>query len=232
MSSRTPRTQPQRLKEPAAPKLRAVLTSAGLAEQDLVSDGMYRSMEYKGIDLTSRDADTAEVEGCRFIDTRFSGTHLRRGGFSDVEMERCDLSNMSARSSTMHRAKITASRLTGMAWSECGFRDVLFETCRLDLAGFRFSTLKNTVFRDCTMLEVNFQNADLRGVRFERCDLTGTQFSNAQMEGARFADCVLLGIGGVTSLRGVTIKSRDAQGLVYSLASAMGILIEDEGRRD
>ncbi len=227
MSSRTPSAQRQALKEPMAPKLKGLLSGARLPEHDLVDDGTYRSLEYEDVDLSFRDADTAEFEGCRFLDTRLSGTVLRRGGFSDVELARCDLSNMSARSSSMLRTRVSASRLTGLAWSECGFRDVLFDNCRIDLAGLRFSTFKNTVFRDCNMLEANFQNADLRGVRFERCDLAGAQFSNAQMEGARFADCVLTGIGGVTSLRGVTIKSRDAQGLVYSLASAMGILIED-----
>ncbi|MFC7644405.1 pentapeptide repeat-containing protein [Streptosporangium lutulentum] len=152
---------------------------------------------------------------------------MRRGGFSNVELERCDLSGMAARSASMHRTRVSASRLTGMTWSECGFKDVTFDSCRADLAAFRFSTFKNVVFRDCAMPEVNFQNADLRGVRFERCTLTEAQFSGAQMEGARFADCVLLKISGVTSLRGVTIKSQDAQGLVYSLASAMGITIEE-----
>ncbi|MEU8267482.1 pentapeptide repeat-containing protein [Sphaerisporangium sp. NPDC049002] len=207
--------------------MKTVLSGARLPEHELVDDGTYRSMEFDGVDLSSRDADTAEFEGCRFVETRFSGTAMRRGGFSDVEMERCDLSNMSARSSAMYRTRVSASRLTGMAWAECGFRDVVFDACRGDLTGFRFSTFKNVVFRDCNMLEVNFQNADLTGVRFERCDLTGAQFSGAQMEGARFADCVLLGIGGVTSLRGVTVRTSDARGLAHSLANAMGIIVED-----
>ncbi|WP_250564034.1 hypothetical protein [Sphaerisporangium fuscum] len=38
---------------------------------------------------------------------------------------------------------------------------------------------------------------------------------------------MLLGIGGVTSLRGATLSSRDAQSLVHTLASAMGVTIEE-----
>ncbi|MDP9866404.1 MULTISPECIES: pentapeptide repeat-containing protein [Streptosporangium] len=227
MSSRPPQRRPERLKEPAAPKLPASLTVARLPEHGIEDDAAYRSMEFKGVELSPRHVDAADFEGCRFVDTRFSGTRMRQAGFTDVELEHCDLSNMRATTSAMHRARASGSRLTGMAWSECAFRDVVFDTCRADLAGFRFSTFKNTVFRDCTMLEANFQNADLRGVRFERCDLTGAQFSNAQMDGTRFADCVLLGIGGVAGLRGSIVKSRDAQGLVYALAGAMGITIED-----
>jgi uncharacterized protein YjbI with pentapeptide repeats len=226
MSSRPASAHSSRPEEPLAPKIPASLSPAVLPGHGIEDDRTYRSMEFTGADLASHPVDAVDFEGCRFADVRFSGAGMRRAGFSDVEMERCDLSNMEADTSAMHRARVSASRLTGMTWSECTFRDVVFDDCRADLAGFRFSTFKHAVFRDCTMIEANFQNADLRGTRFERCDLTGTQFSNAQMEGARFVDCTLLRIGGVLSLRGVTVTSRDAQGLVYSLASAMGITIE------
>lgn len=224
MSSRSPRPQSKR---PAAPRLPSSLVVADLPEHDLEDDGTYRGLEFDGGDLTSRQADAVDYEGCRFVATSFAGTRLRRAGFADVELERCDLSNMTARASGMHRTRTTASRLTGMTWAECTFRDVIFDACRADLTGFRFSTFKNVVFRDCNLREANFQNADLRGVRFERCDLSGAQFSQAQLDGAHFSDCELLGIGGVTSLRGAIVNSRDAQGLVFALAGALGILIEE-----
>ncbi|MEV1174675.1 pentapeptide repeat-containing protein [Nonomuraea sp. NPDC049784] len=164
--------QQKRLKAPAAPKLPSPLGVAQLPEHDMEDDGTYRGLEFNGSDLTSREVDAAEYEGCRFVVTSFAGSQLRRAGFVNVELERCDLSNMTARASGMHRVRTSASRLTGMTWTECAFRDVLFDACRADLIGFRFSTFKNTVFRDCTMPEANFQNADLRGVRFERCDLS------------------------------------------------------------
>ncbi|MEV0616615.1 pentapeptide repeat-containing protein [Nonomuraea sp. NPDC050404] len=223
----TPARSPQPAKRIKAPKLPSPLVTAQFPEHDLEDDGLYRGLEFKAADLTGRDAEAADYEGCRFVTTSFSGTHLRRVGFADVELRRCDLSNLTAAMSGMHRAHVSASRLTGMTWSECAFRDVVFDTCRAELAGFRFSTFKNTVFRDCIMAEVNFQNADLRGVRFERCDLTRAQFSQARLEGAHFSDCVLLGIGGVTSLHGSTIKSADAQSLLSALAGAMGITIEE-----
>ncbi|MBG0823354.1 pentapeptide repeat-containing protein [Planomonospora sp. ID91781] len=226
MPSPASSAHPPRLKEPLAPKLPTPLNPAELPEHGPEDDGMYRSLEFTGTDMASHRADAVDFEGCRFTDARLSGMELRRAGFCDVEMERCDLSNMAAGASVMQRTRVSASRLTGMSWSECVFRDVVFDACRMDLAGFRFSTFKNVVFRDCTMLEANFQNADLRGARFERCELTGAQFSNAQMEGVRFTDCALVRINGVTSLKGATITSRDAQGLVYSLAGAMGITIE------
>jgi uncharacterized protein YjbI with pentapeptide repeats len=69
--------------------------------------------------------------------------------------------------------------------------------------------------------------ATLNGVLFENCILTGTQFSQAQVINARFSDCDLSGVGGVESLRGATVSAADAQSLVWALASAFGIRIED-----
>ena len=98
----------------------------------------------------------------------------------------------------------------------------------MDMSSFRFSALKSVVFADCKLMQADFQEADLRSARFEHCDLSGAQFSKAQMEGTRFSDCTLDGINGVMSLRGSIVKSRDALALAYSLASALGIKVEDD----
>ncbi|RBQ20865.1 pentapeptide repeat-containing protein [Spongiactinospora rosea] len=227
MPERTQRTASQRVREPAAPRLADPLTAARLPEHDLEDDGGYRSLEFRNLDLSARRVEGADFEGCRFVGAKLAGVRMRQGGFSDVELLQCDVSNLKAGVSGMHRTLVRGSRLTGTAWTESTFRDVVFDTCRAELAGFRFSTFKNVVFRDCTLTEADFQNAELAHVRFEGCDLSGAEFSNARMNQTRFSDCVLLGIRGVSSFRGATIGGRDAQGLVYALAGAMGITIED-----
>jgi hypothetical protein len=47
------------------------------------------------------------------------------------------------------------------------------------------------------------------------------------MEGTRVSGCALGGINGVLSLKGAIVSSRDALALSYTLASALGITIED-----
>jgi uncharacterized protein YjbI with pentapeptide repeats len=111
--------------------------------------------------------------------------------------------------------------------TDCGFRDVLFSGCRADLSSFRFGRFKNVVFRDCNLTEANFQGADLTGARFERSKLVGAQFSNAKMQGTRLSDCDLWGVAGIQSFQGAVVTAADAQSLVFALASAMGITIED-----
>jgi uncharacterized protein YjbI with pentapeptide repeats len=217
-----------RLRQPAAPKLPVTLSSAKLPDDDLKDDGVYLSLEYADIELAKRDAVSVEIDQCRYKNVNFGQTELDRALISDSVFGGCDLANLRARDCSLVRVALSGNRMTGLSWAEGSVRDTTFESCRMDMVSFRFSVLKSVIFSDCKLMQADFQEADLRSARFERCDLSGTQFSGAKMEGTRFSGCILDGINGVTSLRGSIVKSQDALALTYSLASALGIKIEDD----
>lgn len=227
MATRDTTTRPRRIKEPVAPKIPTVLAEANQLDHGLSDDGVYLSMKYGSLDLSANDVEDVEFERCRFKETGFAGTTLRRAGLADVEFIGCDLANLRLFDSRIFNAVVDRSRITGAAMTDCGFRDVLFTGCRADLSSFRFGRFKNVVFRNCNLTEANFQEADLTSVRFEGCKLIGAQFSNAKMRGARLTDCDLSGVAGILSFQGAIVSAADAQSLVYALASAMGITIED-----
>jgi uncharacterized protein YjbI with pentapeptide repeats len=215
------------VRQPVSPKLSASLSPARLPNDDLGDDAVYLSLEFENIDLADRSAASVEIDQCRFKAVNLARTELDRAVISDAVFVSCDLANLRARGCSLVRVSLASSRMTGMSWVEGAVHEATFEGCRMDLASFRFSSVKSVVFADCKLMQADFAEADLRGARFERCDLTGAQFSKAQMEGTRFADCTLDGIGGVLSLSGVIMTSGDALGLAYTLASALGITIED-----
>jgi uncharacterized protein YjbI with pentapeptide repeats len=217
-----------RRRVPAKPKFPGALSDASLPEQDLADDCIRRSLSYRDLDVSQRKAESFEVECCSFQNVNLAESKFERAVFSDVGLEQCDLANLAAHGSSLIRTVLGRSRMTGASLTECALRDVSFESCRMDLAAFRFCRFSNCIFTDCKLSHADFQNADLRTVRFENCDLTGVQFSNALMEGAYFADCSLLDISGVASLKGATVKSHDAIGLLYSLAGTLGIRIDDD----
>jgi uncharacterized protein YjbI with pentapeptide repeats len=223
----SPGNRPVRLRQPVPPKLPASPTSAKLPDDDLKDDGVYLSLEYTDIELANRDVVSIEIDQCRYKNVNFGQTKLERAVISDSAFEGCDLANLHTRECSLVRVTVSSSRMTGFQWSEGSVREATFESCRMDLASFRFSSFKMAVFSDCKLTQADFQEADLRGARFERCDLTAAQFSKAQMEGTRFSDCNLDGINGVLSLKGSIVSSRDALALTYTLASALGITIED-----
>jgi uncharacterized protein YjbI with pentapeptide repeats len=218
---------PTRLREPAAPRLPSRLARVAVAEQPVGDDQVLLSLELHGGGWAGTKAEDVEVNRCRFTDARIPGVVLSRARFEDVEMTRCDLANLQIIDGQVFTTCLANSRLTGLAWIDCGVRDVVFTDCRANLARFRMSTLRDVTFRDCDLTEASFQGTTLNGVLFENCRLAGTQFSQVEVLSARFKDCDLSGVGGVESLRGATVSAADAQSLVWALASAFGITIED-----
>jgi uncharacterized protein YjbI with pentapeptide repeats len=219
-------TRRARPKEPVPPKLPAELAPARLST--LADDGVYLSLEFGGGVEAGARAEDIDVERCRFDTARLAGAVLRRGSFSDVEFLGCDLANVEVVDGMVNNALLDRCRLTGAKWTGCTFRDVVFAGCRGDLSRFRMSRFRNVVFRDCNLTEADFQGAEFTGCRFEDCRMQGVQFSQAKMLGTTvFSGCDLWGIGGVESLRGATVKSADAQSLLHTLASALGITVEE-----
>ncbi|GAA4494932.1 hypothetical protein GCM10023191_034880 [Actinoallomurus oryzae] len=216
------------LRHPAPPKLPAQLTSARLSEMFLADDGVCLSAEFGGSVPPGSRADGLDVEGCRFDAVGLAGAVLPRASLSDVEFVGCDLANLDVSNGVVVTARLERCRLTGASWGGCSFRDVVFEGCRADLARFRMSRFRHVVFRDCNLTEVDFQGAEFTACRFENCRMEGVRFSQAVMTGgAVFSGCDLWGLSGVESLRGATVRAADAQGLVHTLAAALGITIEE-----
>jgi uncharacterized protein YjbI with pentapeptide repeats len=216
-----------RPRAPARPKLPGTLSPAVFPQHDLSDGGVLSALEYAGADLAGRDAAAIEIDQCRFRSTALTGTELDRAVISDCLLESCDLANMRGKECGLLRVMASGCRMTGLSWAGGSVRETVFGSCRMDLVSFRFATFKHTVFTDCRLTQAEFTGADLRGARFERCDLSGAQFSQAQMTGTRLAGCTLDGINGVTSMRGAIVDRADALALAYSLASALGISIEE-----
>jgi uncharacterized protein YjbI with pentapeptide repeats len=203
------------------------LTRVAVAEQPVGDDQVLLSLDIQGSGWAGVRAEDVEVGRCRFTDVRVPGVVLPRARLEDVEMTRCDLANLQITDGQVFTTRLAGCRLTGLAWVGCGVRDVVFADCRANLARFRMSTLRDVAFRDCDLTEASFQAATLNGVLFDNCRLTGAQFSQVKVVDARFKDCDLSGVGGVEDLRGATVSAADAQSLVWALASAFGIRIEE-----
>jgi uncharacterized protein YjbI with pentapeptide repeats len=210
--------------------------SLGLAtieDHDLEDEATYRRLEFVGMDLSGRSAQSVEFEQCRLrSNVDMGGTTLARAMFTDCLIEHSNVANLRVEKSGMLRVQLSVLRMTGVHWIDGSWRDVMVSQCRADLSSFRFSDLQNVTFDGCNLTRADFQNADVSGVQFLNCDLSGAQFSHATMESTRFSNCVLAGIGGVTSFAGAIVASHDLAGLAYSLAAALDIRIEGAGDGD
>ena len=206
---------------------------ATIDDHDLEDEAAYRRLEFVGLDLSARSAESVEFEQCRLRgNTDLSGTHLARSSFTDCLIDGCNLANLRVEKSSLLRVKLSVARMTGVHWIDGALRDVTVSECRADLTSFRFTDFHNVAFDGCNLTRADFQNADVSGVQFTNCDLTAAQFSQATMEGTRFTNCILAGIGGVTSFAGAIVASQDLVGLSHTLAAALGIRIESAADGD
>jgi uncharacterized protein YjbI with pentapeptide repeats len=209
-----------------APRLPVELTEASSAEHDLDDEAALWQLDFVDLDLAERSAESVECERCRFQNTNFEGTKLVRAAFTDCVFQRCSLANLRVEQSAIRRATWDSLRMTGMSWVGGLLRDVTVSDSRCDLTSFRFTKFHNVRFVGCNLTRADFENADLTGVWFTNCDLTSAQFSLATMTGVQITNCELSGIGGLTSLRGATIRGGDPVTLTHLLASALGIRLE------
>lgn len=217
-----------REREPSAPDLPAELAAGTLPADDLTDGAVQLCLQLNDVDLSGREAADAEIDQCRYGNVSLSQVKLRRATIRDAVFDRCDLANLRARDSSMLRTAVTASRMTGLSWLGGELRDVTFADCRMDFVSFSASTLKDVTFTRCRLEQADFGAADLSRARFDDCDLTGAQFSGARMTGAVLRRCDLTGLGGVTSLRGAVVTGADVMSLAFTLAGALGIVIEDD----
>lgn len=215
-----------RVNYPAAPKLARILTPAKMPDDDFDDEKTIKGVEYSGIDLAGRIAEGFDVEKCHFDSARLADSSLKQVILSDSVLERCDLANLRGTNMSLIRTSLNASRLMGTSWPNSVFREVSFVGCRTDMAHFRYAKFKSVVFEDCNLRQADFQWAEFRSVQFVGCDLSGAQFANASMVGVTFGDCDLSDIGGVTSLKGATVRGGDLFSLASSLAREIGIRIE------
>jgi uncharacterized protein YjbI with pentapeptide repeats len=218
---------PDRLPEAAPPNLPDTRQPATLPDYDIEPEATYRDLDFVDLELTGRVAESVECHGCHFKGTDLGDGVLEKGAFVDCLFENCNLANLHLTDGSLRRCRVAVTRMTGYQCVNSAVRDVAFDECRLDLSTFRFSRLTDVVFTGCNLTRADFTNADLTRARFVDCVLVGVQFSHANLSGTRFTRCELADVDGVTSMRGAVVEGHNLIALAHTLATGIGITIED-----
>lgn len=206
---------------PAEPRIeRAHPPTAGweVADDDLVT-----GLELADVDLSGRELELVDVQGCRLSRTRVGGSRWYRGGWRDVEVADSDLSTATFVDSGWTRVSLRSSRATGLSLAGAVLEDLDVSASTLDLGNLRQARLRRCRFSHCSLAELDLGAAELRDVLLEDCDLTGAQLSQARMRDVTLRRCRLEGVHGVTGLAGAVIEPLEVTELTQQLAAALGI---------
>ena len=134
-----PATRRVSVRQPRKPAIPVSLDEAVPVLHDLEDEVVCEKLEFGGLDLSDRDADSVELAQCRFRGTDLSGTLLPHLRLTDCEIQTSNFANVRVDSGSMHRAVFAESRMTGFALTNGKVGDVVFDQCRLDLSGWRFT---------------------------------------------------------------------------------------------
>jgi uncharacterized protein YjbI with pentapeptide repeats len=152
---------------------------------------------------------------------------LDRPELVDVQLEDCDVSGIVATGGIARRVVLTRTRLRGVTFVKGQFDDGVITDCSTSELSFRFSRLRRVIFRDCELSGVDFYNTSFDHVTIDRCDLQRARFDGAIVKCLSITDTNLVGIQGVSGLKGAQLDASDLPAMAQSLATDAGILIRD-----
>ena len=214
------------------PLVRPPRLRAGLSQSDdpetLGDEDEFVDLFCEGWNLSAQQAADISFVGCRLKRVDLARSVLERLKLVDCRLEACDLSAADLDHLTAARVEVTDSRFSGTLSPAAKLTDVHFSRCKLDQANLRFAQLTRVVFEDCVLVEADFQGADLTGAGLIDCDLGQADFSKATMTGARLAGSKVATVRGAAALRGAYVSREQLSELAWPLASAIGLLIDDE----
>jgi uncharacterized protein YjbI with pentapeptide repeats len=174
------------------------------------------------------DTEDLEIHDLRIVGaSALDAVTLERPEVVGVVLDGCDVAGMLGRAGRVNGLAIRGSRLRAVSWVNGIVQDTVFDTVTGTDVSFRFSTLRRVLFRDCALPGLDLTDVTLETARFERCDLQRAVFDGARMKAVRFVGCDLAGCTGAGALNGASVHPDDLLSLGPSLATALGLTVEE-----
>ncbi len=175
------------------------------------------------------DPDEPRLTGLRLREQRIlPGQPYEKLEVDDVVLDGCDLVGLVADQGRARRLVITGGRLRGITWGAVLLDEIEVSDASGDDIALRFATIRRMVVRDSRLPGIDFTESTFERVRFERCDLRGARFDHCRMQQVRFVGCDLAGVTGADALRGASVHPDDAWSMTISLATALGLIVEED----
>ncbi len=187
-------------------------------------DCIMEKKEFIGCSFSSSITENSELEQNIFEKCTFDDVQMISFLFKNIRFNNCGAISTNFKNSKFVRTEFNSSKLLGISFESSIGNDITFSKCNCQLADFRKTKLKKTIFENCILREADFQGADLSGVTFTNCDLREAQFSFAILNGTFFCGSKIEGIKvQAESLRGAIVDYHQA---AYLGTKTLGLKIQ------
>jgi uncharacterized protein YjbI with pentapeptide repeats len=168
-----------------------------------------------------------DVHDLWLANARILELDLDRPELTDLRFVDCDVSGIVATGAMARRAVFVGTRFRGVMFAKGQVEDTVVTDCTTTELSFRFSRLKQVVFRGCDLSGADFYSTTFEHVTIDNCDLQRAQFDQATAKCLAITNCNLAGVSGVSGLRGAQVDLSDINALAPSLAVEVGLKIRD-----
>jgi uncharacterized protein YjbI with pentapeptide repeats len=213
--------------KPKKPTLNSDLKLVDTLQPYLVDEGVISNISSTNQNINNIKAKTVTVKRSKLCKIQTIDVDLRNLCLDDVLLTSSDLSAIKLPCLSAERVEIRDTRLSGIQIYDATLRELLFRECKLDLSNFRFSKLKNVVFENCVLVEADFAGAIFDNVCFKNCELEKADFSNAEVKKLDLRTSNIIGINGISSLKGAIISPTQLITMVPQLANEIGLITQD-----
>lgn len=168
-----------------------------------------------------------DLHGLWLQHARILERDVDRAELTDLRFEDCDLSGIVANGAMARRTVLATTRLRAVVFAKGQVEDTIVHDCQTSELSLRFTRLRQVVFRDCDLSGADFYNTTFEHVTIEHCDLQRARFDAAIVKCLAITDCNLVGVTGVSGLRGALVDMSDLPALAPSLANEIGLKLRD-----
>lgn len=139
--------------------------------------------------------------------------------FSSCDLSRCDVRRLRA-------SRLSDCKLLGTDFSDADVSDVIFERCVFNLASLRMARFRRVTFVDCVLREVDAFELSATDVSFEGSELDRVNVDRMNATRVDLRGARSLHLEAVGRLEGFLVTDDQLPGLVYQLAFAAGLGVE------
>jgi uncharacterized protein YjbI with pentapeptide repeats len=190
----------------------------------LFQKSFFENIHVDGGDASENKSDDLSLEKVHLEGVTLNQVEIKEFSVLDSIFTKCSFAGAVIEQSHLVRLEIQSTRLQGIQLTELRAIDTSFFSSKLNDANFRYSKLKNVLFKSCDLNGIDFIGANLKNVVFEECDLTNSNFSQTQLDNVSFSSSKIIDM--IISPEAIKEVFVDTGQALY-LSSIFGLKIKD-----
>ncbi len=213
---------------PRAPRLeRLVLPDLEAGDPtDIAPHSDVELTTFERVDLAGESAAGVSFVECEIAASNLDDTDFTGARFADTRLSRIAAPRFALARAFLRNVHLVDSRIGALDLFDGKVRSTVVENCKIELVNLRGSDVRDVGFRDCIIGELDLGGATLARVSFTGCRVETLDVHRAELSDVDLRGLTIGTVHHLDGLRGATIDTDQAVGLVNHFAAHVGVTVE------